>query len=69
MLRHYKDGRDVNIHQRKVDDGENVGCENAVHSACKGGSYILEGENFSTLNTKPGRKLRLALRDGRGLAL
>jgi len=69
VLRHYKDGRGVAIHGGEVDDGENVGCENAVHHECKGISYILEGENFSTLNTKPGRKLRLALRDGRGLAL
>ena len=69
MLRHYKDGRGVDIHGWQVDDGENVGCENSVCHECKGISYILEGENFSTLNTKPGRKLRLALRDGRGLAL
>eukprot|EP00927_Polykrikos_kofoidii_P066800 TRINITY_DN62361_c0_g1_i1.p1 TRINITY_DN62361_c0_g1~~TRINITY_DN62361_c0_g1_i1.p1 ORF type:complete len:861 (-),score=115.43 TRINITY_DN62361_c0_g1_i1:180-2690(-) len=43
VLRHYKDGRSVDVHGWQVDnDGNNVGCENSVHSDCKGASYIFE---------------------------
>lgn len=69
MLRHYKDGRPVSVDDGEVDNGNRVGCENNAHSECKGTSFVLQGENFSTLNKAPGRKLKLALRDGRGLSL
>ena len=37
--------------------------------SCKGNAWIFDGDNFTTSSKRPGRKLKLALRDGRGLAL
>jgi hypothetical protein len=43
VLRHYKDGRAVDVHGWEVaNDGNNVGCENSVHADCKGCSYIFD---------------------------
>ena len=41
VLRHYKDGRAVDVHGWQFSDGGNMGCENSVHADCKGCSYIL----------------------------
>ena len=37
--------------------------------SCRGTAWVFEGDNFTTSSKRPGRKLKLALRDGRGLAL
>jgi len=41
VLRHFKDGRAVDVHGWNLKDGNNMGCENSIHSDCKGISYIL----------------------------
>ena len=69
MLHHFKDGRAVSIDDGDVDEGDRVGCENNAHAHCKGTSFVLQGENFSTLSKIKGSKIMLALRDGRGLAI
>jgi len=40
VLRHFKDGRGVDVHGWNMSDGNNVGCENSVHSDCRGVSYV-----------------------------
>lgn len=41
VLRHWLDGRGVDVHGWKVDgDGGNMGVENSVHSDCKGICYV-----------------------------
>jgi len=42
VLRHYKDGRGVDVHGWQFANGGNVGCENAVHADCKGNCYIFD---------------------------
>ena len=37
--------------------------------SCRGTAWVFEGDNFTTSSKRPGRKLKLALRDGCGLAL
>lgn len=39
VLRHFKDGRVVDVHNWQFGDGGNVGCENAAHSYCLGCSF------------------------------
>lgn len=46
-----------------------MGLSSPPYANCRGQAFILEGQNFTTLNTKPGKKIKLALCDGRGLAL
>lgn len=40
VLRHYRDGRGVEVHGWQFVGGTNMGCENAVHSSCDGCSYV-----------------------------
>jgi hypothetical protein len=40
VFRHFKDGRGVDIHGWNLAPNNNVGCENAVHSDCRGNSYV-----------------------------
>jgi hypothetical protein len=42
VLRHYKDGRGVDVHGWRFSDGGSMGVENSVHTDCKGVSYILQ---------------------------
>merc|ERR1711907_526300 len=42
VLRHFMDGRGVDIHGWEFTDGGNVGVENSVHSTCDGVSYVLQ---------------------------
>merc|ERR1712167_74845 len=42
VLRHYLDGRGVDVHGWNIkNDGNNMGVENSVHGDCKGISYKL----------------------------
>jgi len=41
VLRHYLDGRGVDVHGWQFKDGGNMGVENSVHGDCKGISYTL----------------------------
>lgn len=41
VLRHYMDGRGVDVHGWRFTDGGNMGVENSVHADCKGISYVL----------------------------
>jgi len=41
VLRHYMDGRGVDVHGWRFTDGGNMGVENSVHADCKGLSYVL----------------------------
>ncbi len=41
MLRHYRDGRGVDVHSWSFKNGGNMGVENSVRENCKGVSYIL----------------------------
>ena len=40
VLRHFKDGRAVDVHGWNMSDGNNMGCENSCHSDCRGVSYV-----------------------------
>ena len=40
VLRHFKDGRAVDIHGWNLKPDNNVGCENSAHSDCRGCSYV-----------------------------
>jgi hypothetical protein len=40
VFRHFKDGRGVDIHGWNLQPDNNVGCENAVHSDCRGNSFV-----------------------------
>jgi hypothetical protein len=40
VLRHFKDGRGVDVHGWQFQDGQNVGCENSLHADCKGISWV-----------------------------
>jgi hypothetical protein len=40
VLRHFKDGRGVDVHHWQFKEGGNVGCENSVHGDCKGLTYV-----------------------------
>eukprot|EP00929_Paragymnodinium_shiwhaense_P034220 TRINITY_DN18653_c0_g1_i1.p1 TRINITY_DN18653_c0_g1~~TRINITY_DN18653_c0_g1_i1.p1 ORF type:complete len:847 (+),score=134.76 TRINITY_DN18653_c0_g1_i1:79-2619(+) len=43
VLRHYGDGRGVDVHGWQVNtDGGNVGCESSVHADCIGITYVFE---------------------------
>ena len=46
VLRHFKDGRAVDVHGWNMSDGNNMGCENSVHGDCRGVSYV-----FTVLDT------------------
>jgi hypothetical protein len=46
VLRHYMDGRGVDVHGWQVsNDGNNIGCENSVHADCRGCSYVFTLQN------------------------
>jgi hypothetical protein len=45
ILRHFGDGRGVDVHGWSFTDGGNMGVENSVHSDCKGVCYSLWIEN------------------------
>jgi len=40
VLRHFKDGRGVDVHGWQFHDGGNVGCENSLHADCKGICWV-----------------------------
>jgi hypothetical protein len=40
VMRHFKDGRGVDIHGWNLAANNNVGCENSVHTDCRGVSYV-----------------------------
>ena len=41
VLRHFKDGRAVDVHDWQVtNNGNNVGCENSAHGENKGTSFV-----------------------------
>lgn len=41
VLRHFKDGRGVDVHGWQISrDGNNMGVENSCHSDCRGTSYV-----------------------------
>ena len=49
LLRHFRDGRGVDVHGWKTDnDGNNVGVENSVHGDCKGIVWVLSVEAEAT---------------------
>merc|ERR1711959_551331 len=41
VLRHYMDGRGVDVHGWDFKDGGNMGVENSVHDECDGVAYVL----------------------------
>lgn len=40
VLRHFKDCRGVDVHGWRMQDGNNMGCENSTHSDCRGVSFV-----------------------------
>ena len=44
VLRHYKDGRGVEVHGWPCRHGQTMGCEHAVHETCKGSTYFFVPE-------------------------
>lgn len=44
VLRHYKDGRGVEVHGWPCRHGQTMGCEHAVHGECKGSTYVFVPE-------------------------
>ena len=40
VLRHFKDGRAVDVHGWEFNHGGNMGCENSAHATADGISYI-----------------------------
>jgi hypothetical protein len=40
VLRHYKDGRGVEVHGWPCRHGQSMGCEHAIHEECKGSTYV-----------------------------
>ena len=65
VVRHYKDGRAITS-----VSGSSVECLGSVHFPSAFNSFFLQGDDFTTLRRNPDRAMhKLALRDGRGLAL
>lgn len=54
VLRHFKDGRGVDIHGWNLSPDNNVGCENSVHADCRGISYV-----FTVVPKTPAPRSRL----------
>merc|ERR1712093_47783 len=42
VLRHFRDGRGVDVHGWRFADGGKMGVENSVHATCDGVSYVLQ---------------------------